>query len=229
MQKKVVVLSLGGSLIIPEEVNINFLKKFKEVLEKNSNKYKFVVVCGGGSVARKYIDGLKAAGKSTMFQAMAGISTTRMNARFMTYLFGKDANEGIPHDMKHVASLLAKNDIIFCGALRYAPNETSDGTAAKLAAYFMCPFINLTNVQGLYNKNPAKFKDVKFIPKISWKKFHEMANKTKFQPGQHFVLDQSASKIIREKKITTYILGQDMKQLDNLLNKKGFRGTTIFG
>src|SRR3989344_1824627 len=227
--KKVVVLSLGGSLIIPDDANISFLKKFREVLEKNSKSYKFVVVCGGGSVARKYIQGLKEAGKNEMFQAMAGISTTRMNARFMTYLFGKDANEGIPHNMKHVASLLNRNDIVFCGALRYAPNETSDGTAAKLAAYFMCPFINLTNVQGLYNKNPSKFKDAKFIPEISWKDFHKMANKNKFQPGQHFVLDQSASKIIMEKKITTYILGQDLKQLDNLLKNKKFKGTVIFG
>ena len=227
--KKVVVLSLGGSLIIPDQVNLSFLKKFKEILQKHSKSYKFVVVCGGGSVARKYIQGLKEAGKNHMFQSMAGISTTRMNARFMTYLFGKDANEGIPHDMKHVGTLLAKNDIVFCGALRYAPNETSDGTAAKLAAYFMCPFINLTNVQGLYTKNPKKFKDAKFIPEISWKAFHTMANKTKFQPGQHFVLDQSASEVIMDKKITTYILGQDMKQLDNLLKNKKFKGTVIFG
>lgn len=227
--KRVVVLSLGGSLIIPDDVNISFLRKFKEVIEKNSKNYRFVVVCGGGSVARKYIQGLKEAGKNHMFQSMAGISVTRLNARFMTYLFGKDANEGIPHDMKHVRSLLNKNNIVFCGALRYAPNETSDGTAAKLAAYFMCPFINLTNVQGLYTKNPSKFKDAKFIPKISWKDFHVMANKTKFHPGQHFVLDQSASEVIKDKKITTYILGQDMKQLDNLLKNKKFKGTVIFG
>jgi hypothetical protein len=30
-------------------------------------------------------------------------------------------------------------------------------------------------------------------------------------------------------KITTYILGKDMKQLDNLLNGKEFIGTTISG
>lgn len=229
MQKRVIVLSLGGSLIIPGEVNSKFLKQFKQILEKHSKRYKFVVVCGGGSVARKYIQGLKDAGKNSMFQAMAGISTTRMNARFMTYLFGKDANEGIPHDMKHVTTLLAKNDFVFCGALRYAPNETSDGTAAKLASHFMCPFINLTNVPGLYSKNPKKFKDAKFIPEISWKKFHEMANKTKFEPGQHFVLDQSASKVIMDRKVTTYILGEDMKQLDNLLKNVKFKGTVIFG
>lgn len=227
--KKVIVLSLGGSLIIPEEVNTKFLKKFKEVIEKNSNKYRFVVVCGGGSTARRYIQGLRENGKSELFQGMAGIAVTRLNARFMTYLFGREANKGIPHDMKHVEYLLNKNEIVFCGALRYAPHETSDGTAAKLASYFNSPFVNLTNVVGLYNKNPIKYKDAKFIPKITWRAFYSMANKTKFQPGQHFVLDQSASKVIMEKQIITYILGQDMKQLDNLLKGKKFKGTVIEG
>jgi len=51
----------------------------------------------------------------------------------------------------------------------------------------------------------------------------------KFHPGQHFVLDQTASKIIKNSKINTYILGEDMKQLDNLLNGKKFIGTKISG
>lgn len=227
--KKVIVISLGGSLIIPEEVDINFLKKFKEVIEKNTGKYRFVIVCGGGSTARKYIQGLREANKSEYLQSNMGISTTRTNARFMTYLFGRDANEGIPHDMKHAASLLAKNEVVFCGALRYAKNETSDGTAAKLAAYFKSPFINLTNVPGLHDKNPKKYKDAKFIPEITWRAFYNMTNKTRFHPGQHFVLDQSSSKEIMDKQITTYILGKDLRQLDNLLKNKKFKGTVIFG
>ena len=56
-----------------------------------------------------------------------------------------------------------------------------------------------------------------------------MANKTKFKPGQHFVLDQTAAKIIMDYKIPTYILGKDIKQLDNFLNNKKFTGTTIKG
>jgi uridylate kinase len=229
MQKKVVVISLGGSLIIPGDIDTNFLRKFKEIIKKNSNKYKFVIVCGGGSIARKYIYSLREIGVNEKLQSMSGISATRMNARFMTYFFGKDAAEGIPHDMKQVKNLLLKNDVVFCGALRYEPNQTSDATSAKLAVYFDTFFVNLTNVQGLHDKNPKEHKDAKFIPEISWNAFDKMANKEKYKPGQHFVLDQSASKIIMKNKITTYILGKDMKQFGNLLNNKEFKGTTIKG
>lgn len=227
MQKKVIVISLGGSLIIPDNINTELLVKFRNVIKKHSNKYKFVVVCGGGSIARKYISSLKQSGKSEYLQGLAGISTTRMNARFLTYFFGEEANEGIPHDMEQIKNLLKKNNIVFCGALRYAPNETSDGTSAKLARFFNTDFINLTLVSGLYTSNPLKNKNAKFIPEISWKNFNKRASSIKFAPGQHFVLDQNAAKTIMKYRIKTYILGKDLKQLDNLLSGKKFKGTVI--
>jgi uridylate kinase len=229
MVKKVIVLSLGGSLIIPDNIDIAFLENFRKVIKKHTDNYKFVVVTGGGSVARKYISALNLAGKSEYLQSMSGISATRMNARFLTHIFGKDANEGIPHDMKDVANLLKKNDVVFCGALRYAEKETSDATSAKLARFFNTEFINLTLVSGLYTKNPLEHKDARFIPKISWKEFWKKANKTKFKPGQHFVLDQHASEIIMKYKIKTYILGKNLKNLDLLLSGKKFNGTVIEG
>jgi len=227
--KKVVVLSLGGSLIVPDEIDILFLNKFKQVIKKHLDNYRFVIVCGGGSIARKYIKALREQGKSEYLQSMSGIAVTRLNARFMTYFFGKDANEGIPHDMKQIKSLLKKNDVVFCGALRYAKKETSDGTSAKIARFFKTDFINLTLVPGLYDKNPIERKNAKFIPRISWQDFWNKARKIKYSPGQHFVLDQHAAEIIKNYKITTYILGKDMKNLDNLLNGKKFKGTIISG
>ena len=227
--KKVIVISLGGSLIVPDEVDVSLLLKFKEILKKHGKNYKFIVVTGGGSIARKYISALRKDNKSEFLQSMAGISVTRMNARFLTYFFGKDANEGIPHDMLQVKNLLRKNEIVFCGALRYSKNQTSDATSARLAHFFKCNFINLTLVSGLYNKNPLEHKNAKFIPSISWKEFAKMTNKIKFKPGQHFVLDQVASKTIKNNHITTYILGKDLSDLDKLLSEKKFKGTIISG
>lgn len=226
--KKVVVLSLGGSLIVPEEIDISYLKRFRQVLEKNKKKYNFIIVCGGGSISRKYISALREEGKSEYLQSMAGIAVTRLNARFMTYLFGKDANEGIPHDMKHVANLLKRDSMVFCGALRYHPDETSDSTAARLAEHFNCDFINLTNVAGLYNKNPIEYKSAKFIPQTTKESLFKRVMKMKFRPGQHFVIDQHAMKILIKSRNKLYILGKDVKQLNNLLNGKAFIGTTVY-
>ena len=229
MKKEVKVLSLGGSLIVPEKTDINFLKEFKKVLDKNSDKYKFIVVCGGGTVARKYISALKELGKDQTLQSFSGISATRMNARFMNYIFDINPGKGIPHTMRSVKKYIKSQRVVFCGALEYKPNQTSDSTAAQIALQFKSDFINLTNVSGLYDKNPKTNKKAKLIPKISWKELFKMATKETFKPGQHFIIDQTAAKIILKNQITTYILGKDLKQLDNLLKNKKFKGTTISG
>jgi uridylate kinase len=227
--KKTIVISLGGSIIIPNQVNIEFLKEFKKIILKNRKNYKFIIVCGGGKTARNYIQGLEneSIKKKEYFQCLLGVSATRLNARFMTYFFGNTVNKGLPSDMIGVKNLLRHNDIIFCGALRYGDEETSDSTSAKLARFFNCDFINLTNISGLYSKDPTKFKDASFIREISSKDFFIISKKIGFKPGQHFVLDRTAAKIIYKNKIKTYILGSDAKNLDNLLNDKEFKGTII--
>jgi len=226
--KKVWVISLGGSRIVPDGVDEKFLGRFKKLIESHPSQ-KFVAITGGGSTARKYISALKKLGKKTKSQSMAGIAVTRLHARFMARFFGKRANEDLPLNMAKVKNLLRGNQIVFCGALRYKKKNTSDGTAAKLAAYLKCPFINLTNVKGLYSADPRKDKKAKFIPKMTWKKFEEITSKIKYKAGQHFVLDQSAAKIIQKKKIPTYIVGS-LSSIDKILkSEKNFGGTLISG
>lgn len=229
MKKQVIVLSLGGSLIVPDEVNFKFLEKFKKTILRHSRKYRFLIVCGGGSVARKYIAALKKAGLNEKFQSFSGISATRMNARFMNYFFKINPEYGIPHTTETLEKYAKQRDIIFLGALEYQPEQTSDSTAAEVAGHFNTFFINLTNVPGLYNKNPLEHKDAKFISRITWKDFHKIATSMSYKPGQHFVLDQTASGIIMKHRIPTYILGPDLRQLDAVLEKKKFRGTLIEG
>ncbi len=199
----------------------------KKILIKHSKKYKFIITCGGGKIARIYIEALKKSNVNELFQSFIGISCTRTNARFMNYLFNSDSDKGIPHTTKSLIKEINKKDIVFCGALEYKANQTSDSTAALLAKRFKSDFINLTNVKGLYDKDPSKYKDAKLVKEISWLDFNNIINKIKFKPGQHFVLDQNASKIIKESRIKTFILGSDLKELDNLLSKKNFEGTII--
>jgi uridylate kinase len=227
---KTVVISLGGSLIVPDKVNFQFLDRFRKELRKNYKTYKFVVVCGGGSIARKYISAIKADKGSTMEESLAGIRVTRLNALALMQLFGtKEANDFLPLDMKQVKNSLRKNNVVFCGALRYSENSTSDGTSAKLAYSLGADFINMTNVNGLFTANPLTHPKAVFIPKESWKAFESRTLKRKYHAGQHFVLDQQASTIIREHKVKTYIIGPEVRNITKILKGKKFIGTEISG
>ena len=228
--KKVVVISLGGSIIIPDEVHTTLLRDFKHILLNHRRHFKFVVVCGGGKTARNYIHGLE--GESlfhkTHVQTNLGIMATRLNARFMMYFFGNYVNKTLPKDMKEVHDYLEKHSIVFCGALRYAKNQTSDATAAQLAHYLSSDLINLTDVAGLYDTDPHKDRHAKFISEMTHANFLKMTNTLSFKPGQHFVLDQKAAYIIKKHNIRTFILGS-VRDFDYLLRGKHFIGTIIEG
>ena len=224
---KIAVISLGGSLIAPDKINDDYIKKFRQTLLKFRD-YKFVIVAGGGKTARTYIDALENQKVDKFRQSLIGIRITRLNAWTLINLFKENCAKVIPKSLKDVKNLLIKNKIVVCGGLRYMEDNTSDGTAASIANLLNTNLINMTNVNGLYNKDP-KLKDSKLIRNISFENFHKIMEKIKYKPGQHFVLDQTAAKIIMKHKIPAYILGKDVKQLDNLLNGRKFVGTEISG
>jgi uridylate kinase len=48
-----------------------------------------------------------------------------------------------------------------------------------------------------------------------------------YSPGQHFILDQHAAKIIKKHKVKTVILGKNLQNLKSYLQGKKFIGTVI--
>ena len=223
----VIVISLGGSIIVPNNVDYGFLSNFEKVIKKIAKKNKVVIVTGGGSTARKYIEPLVRDKADDKVYSLIGIATTKLNARLVNGLFGFGERK-IPDSLVDVKNALRKHDIVVCGALGFKPDMTSDGDAAEIAEYLKADvFLNLTNVDGLFDKDP-KYKDAKLISMISFDDFYNIAKKIKFKAGQHFVLDFVAAEIIRKAKIKTIILnGRKLKNLENCLKEKKFVGTIV--
>lgn len=228
LDMKVEVLSVGGSLLFKNgEINHSYVRDLKKFLSSFRDR-KFVLVIGGGVVARSYINALEKLGAGKDVMSRFGIGVTRTNARLIANIIGRDSNvRDLPKTLKQVKGFLRKHRIVCCGALRYEPDQTSDGTAAQIAHYLKTRFINVTNVKGLYTKDPKKFKNAKLIPEVSYSEFSNIVNKLKYHPGQHFVLDQHAAATIGRHKVKTYVVGGGLTNLSNLLKGKKFVGTVI--
>jgi len=163
MQKKTVIISLGGSLIVPEEIDWKFLKKFKALIEDQiKNGYKFILITGGGKTARKYIDVATRVDKITNDDKdWIGIHATRMNAHFIRTIFRDLAHPKIntnPHDLEDFYNF--KEDILVAAGWR--PGFSTDFDAVLLAKYLnIKTVINLSNIDYVCDKDPRKFPDCK--------------------------------------------------------------------
>ncbi len=220
---KPIVISLGGSIIVPHEVDYKFLKDFKKAIF--SLKRRKIVICtGGGFIAREYMAALKKEKLNEYTQDLIGIEATRLNAKLLASFLEK-CNQEIPVTLEGVKELLQANDIVVCGGL--STGQTSDGTTATIADYLDSKeMINITNVDGLYDKDPRKYRNAKFIPKLTHKEFIGIMNRVKKEPGQHFVLDSLAAEIALKAGIKVIIL-KGTKNLKSYISGKKFKGTTI--
>mgnify|MGYP001574713935 CR=1 FL=1 len=49
------VISLGGSVIVPDKVDYIFLRKFIKIVKTYSRREKIVIITGGGGTFRRYM------------------------------------------------------------------------------------------------------------------------------------------------------------------------------
>jgi len=225
---KTVVVSLGGSIISssPEKINVLFLKKFRYLILKFIKKgYRFIIIPGGGKVCRLY---QKAAAKiikvSYEDRDWIGIHTTRLNAHLLRTIFRQVAYPVILDDPKKPV----KNNWRLLIAAGWRPGWSTDYIAVLLTKRFRTKeLINAGDVSFIYDKDPDKYKNAKAFKKISWKTYRKLIS-SRWAPGLSTPFDPVAAKLAEKLKIRAIIiLGTEIKNFENVLLKKDFRGTVI--
>ena len=222
---KTFVISLGGSLIFPKQLDKKFLLNFKKTIEKYIKKnYRFVIICGGGRLARNF---QQIASKSRKLSNerldWLGIYATKINAHLLKSIFSENAGENIISNPNQKIDF-RKNIVIASGWL---PGWSTDYDAVLLAKNVgIKEVINMSNVDFVYDKDPKKHRDAKKIEKINWQDFNKLISR-KWKAGMNVIFDPVAAKEAKKSRIKVKIIGRDLKNLENLLNGKKFRGTLI--
>ena len=222
---KTIVMSLGGSVIVPDKIDVSFLKNFKKTIGKYTAKgYKFVIICGGGKIARDYQKAASQIAKqSNDYLDWLGIHATKMNAWLMKSVFGKDAEKLIVDDPRKKVRFT--RNILIAGG--WKPGWSTDYDAVLLAKNIgVKTIINMSNIDYLYNKDPKKYPDAKKIKNISWKQYRKISE-NKWKAGLNAPFDPVAAKEAEKSKLKVFIIGKNFGNFEDLLQNKKFKGTTI--
>ena len=223
--ERIVVISLGGSIIVPDEINIEFLKGFKKLINDFVEKgNKAIIVCGGGKTCRKYQN---AAGKISNLRNddldWMGIHTTRLNAQLVKTLFLGDVHEVVIHNPDEKVNFKEKVLI----AAGWKPGWSTDYDTVRLAHNFnVKTVINMSDISYVYDKEPKNNHDARPIKNISWKNFRKMVG-DKWDPGLNVPFDPIAAKEGEKLGIKVIVTGTDLTNLKKCLEGKEFEGTVI--
>jgi uridylate kinase len=224
MTKETIIISLGGSLVAPGEIDLGFLKSFKHSLQKYLGTMRFFILVGGGKPARLYQKALLEFGAKSNERDWMGINITRLNAEVVKQLFtGYSFDKIITDPNKKVKT----NKDIIIGA-GWKPGWSTDYDAVLIAKNNnVKTIINLTNIDYVYDKNPSQFPDAKPLKEIDWKSFERIVG-DKWTPGLNMPFDPRASKLAERLKLKVIMLnGRNLERLEDFLNNKPFIGTTI--
>jgi len=226
MEEEIIIISLGGSLIVPEEVDSEFLKEFRKIILKYIEKgKKFIIITGGGKVCRKY---QKAASEVTELNEedldWLGIHTTRLNAHLVRTIFRDVAH---PRVVKNPTEKEPFEESVLVAA-GWKPGCSTDYDAVLLAkTYGVKKVINLTNIEYVYDKDPKKFDDAQKIEKISWADFRKIVG-DEWDPGLNLPFDPVASRESQKLDLEVAIMkGTDLDNFESYIEGKGFKGTII--
>lgn len=223
---KTIVLSVGGSLIVPEEIDRVFLRKFRKVvLSLVSRKFRVAVITGGGMVARTYQRAARELGvRSRDDLDWMGIAATRLNAELVRSLFGSRAESKVLRDPKDPIRSSKK---IFIGA-GFEPGWSTDMDAVLLAKNLgAAVVVNLSNIDFVYTKDPRKFPDASPLKATTWDALLKITG-TRWTPGLNAPFDPEAAKRAKALGLTVVIMnGKRLGELTKYLAGKPFRGTVI--
>ena len=220
-----VVVSIGGSILDYED--ISFLRDLGRTLRDAGRKVKLFIVAGGGKVSRSYIEAGRELGASERYLDFMGIRATRINAMLLSAAIGEEANPFPPASYSRVIQEAKEMRIVVMGGTR--PGRTTDGVAARLAQKVDADrLVNASNVDGVYTKDPRRFRDARRIDRMTHDDLIALSSGTAGKAGPTVIFDTVGARIIKKAGIALLVLdGRNLSSLRGAILGKRFKGTKV--
>jgi len=225
------IISLGGSMIAPDGVDVRFLTEFHRRITAwldEDLRRRVVLITGGGSPARVYQNAYRSvvSSPSRDLQDWIGIAATRLNATLVKAVFGDLCPDEVVTDP--TAAFHWTGRVLV--AAGWKPGFSTDFDAVILAERFAADtVVNLSNIAQVYTEDPKKNADARPLTSVSWPEFQKIVG-TEWNPGLNSPFDPVATKKAAELGLTVFVAaGSDLPNLDRILRGQEFFGTVIRG
>lgn len=227
-EPETIVMSVGGSLIVPDQIDTAFLTRFKNLIEVQiAHGQRFVIIAGGGRTARRYQD---AAATVTELDPedldWMGIHATRLNGHLLRTVFRDVAYPVMITNPDEIIDVPSEVPLVI--AAGYRPGASTDLRAVQIAMHRNAKkLVNLSNIDYVYTKDPRTNPDAEKIEEISWTDFRTLIP-PEWNPGLSSPFDPVAARTAQAADMEVSIInGNTIEALEHYLNGAPFIGTRI--
>jgi uridylate kinase len=224
-----IVMSVGGSLIVPDQIDTTFLGNLKQLItnEIETTDRRFIIIAGGGRTARRYQDAAAAVTDLSRDDLdWLGIHSTHLNGHLLLTILRDHAYRIMIKNPDDVLDVPHHERVVI--AAGYRPGCSTDLRAIQIAERVKAhKVINLSNTDYVYTDNPHTNPDAVKIEEITWADFRTLIPAT-WDPGLSAPFDPIAAKEAETKGIeVAQINGTNLSALHDYLAGKPFIGTKI--
>jgi len=221
-----VVVSIGGSVLIPDKDDAVYIERLASVLKDVSKDVEMVIVCGGGRTARYYANTGRTLGGTTEQLDELGIGATRLNAGLLSIALGDHSDRCIPLTVEEAAAAFRSGKIVVMGGT--GPGHTTDAVAAMVAGIIGAErIVNATSVDAVYSDDPKKDPDAKRFTELTIKELSDIVYK-EHDASRSSVFDPLGIKIAMRDKIDIFMVdGRNLDELKNAILGKKINGTVV--
>lgn len=221
-----IVVSVGGSLIVPDQIDTDFLARFKSlILEKVQRGFTFTIIAGGGKTARRYQSAANLVTPLSRHDLdWIGIHSTRLNAQLLRNIFVGYAH---PQVIKNPTIDIEADEPIIIAA-GWQPGCSTDYDAVLMAKNLgATKLVNLSNIDYVYTDDPRKNPNAEKIEKTDWAAFRKLIPE-EWDPGLSSPFDPVAAKEAEAIGLEVAIInGTKLEEFSKYLDGEPFIGTTI--
>lgn len=203
-----IVLKIGHALFKGDSIDVERLSKTAEAIRYLHDKgHRIIVVAGGGASSRSYIEAAKRLGADLATCDEVGIWVTRLNALMLSIALGEVSSRNIIESFEDFEKQLstASSRVLVAGG--FTPGQSTDAVAALIAERIGADlFIKTTDVEGVYDSDPAKNPNAKLLKEVELKRLKEIISSEEPAPGKYKLLDSISLAILERSKIPTIII-----------------------
>lgn len=227
--RETVVISVGGSLIVPDAIDSAFLSGCKALVESQiaGTARRFILIAGGGKTARRYQEAAAVVSQLAPDDLdWLGIEATRLNALLLRTIFARLAYRQIVTNPDDILDVPKESPLVI--AAGYRPGASTDLRAVQIARNCgATKLINLSNIDYLYSDDPRTNPHARKIERISWPDFTKLIP-VEWTPGLSSPFDPIAARAAEAFGLEVAIMnGANLHEVENYLEGKPFTGTIL--